>query len=463
MSDLGGSVTHCSTLRPRPLDQGARDTLALPNKSRPHVCLPRVPADTLPFIAIACCEAWGATSMSKVSRGIRLLTDILWTIGTEKATLRLSGRLLAFNVHESGVLRSTHYPASSISVSHRRRFDGRTLIWGAVAPLLTILLYLALAALLERTIGIRYEAMSSRVDAVFLACLAGSFVFAAASALAFLFPRRTTALSVEAIDGTHMLEFWHRVGKDPELDHIVRRLERGAPGEAALDGVSPQRLDYEWSRCTSRSIAAAAGCLGAASMPLAFANAPPFRWILAHLRTTSLLVKYSEEHVRALTLFTSGEHDAAKRSLDQILARDPDDVNALSLLSVCHVEQDRFPEARKCCVLIQASDPCLGAQILERVATLEAWASGRVVPRPGSTQQYQQPGALVGARGTAVGALRPSGAVQIDGDRYQARAESEYIYDGTPIVVVSFDAFGLIVRVGEREADERSDSEQTPE
>ena len=52
---------------------------------------------------------------------------------------------------------------------------------------------------------------------------------------------------------------------------------------------------------------------------------------------------------------------------------------------------------------------------------------------------------LIGARGLAVTGLFPSGQVEIDGRRYEARVEVGAVPVGTPVVVVRVSDFGLVV------------------
>lgn len=53
--------------------------------------------------------------------------------------------------------------------------------------------------------------------------------------------------------------------------------------------------------------------------------------------------------------------------------------------------------------------------------------------------------ALIGRRGVAVNMLRPSGQVEIDGHRYEAKVEVGGIDTGEPVVVAGRSAFGLVV------------------
>jgi hypothetical protein len=51
----------------------------------------------------------------------------------------------------------------------------------------------------------------------------------------------------------------------------------------------------------------------------------------------------------------------------------------------------------------------------------------------------------VGDVGRAAGPLRPSGHVQVGGQRYAARSQTGWVEDGAAVVVVGGDAFGLLV------------------
>ena len=51
----------------------------------------------------------------------------------------------------------------------------------------------------------------------------------------------------------------------------------------------------------------------------------------------------------------------------------------------------------------------------------------------------------IGARGRAITSMAPSGKVLIDGIEYSARFKSGFAESGDEVVVVGFDAFGMIV------------------
>ena len=53
--------------------------------------------------------------------------------------------------------------------------------------------------------------------------------------------------------------------------------------------------------------------------------------------------------------------------------------------------------------------------------------------------------ALVGREGVAATSLFPSGQIEIDGHRYEARLEVGFVEAGTPVLVVRRTGFNLIV------------------
>ena len=62
------------------------------------------------------------------------------------------------------------------------------------------------------------------------------------------------------------------------------------------------------------------------------------------------------------------------------------------------------------------------------------------------TPEQESLAGLVGQEGVAETALRASGAVRIDGRRYQALAESGHIDAGQPVRVLRYDGMDLIVK-----------------
>jgi len=62
------------------------------------------------------------------------------------------------------------------------------------------------------------------------------------------------------------------------------------------------------------------------------------------------------------------------------------------------------------------------------------------------TPEQESLAGLVGREGVAETPLRLSGAVRIDGRRYQAMAENDHIDTGQPIRVVRYDGMDLIVK-----------------
>jgi len=86
-----------------------------------------------------------------------------------------------------------------------------------------------------------------------------------------------------------------------------------------------------------------------------------------------------------------------------------------------------------------------GEKLLERGAfkrlvlqDVQSPAAGYVI-----TDQHQ----LIGAKGIAKTTLRPTGKVEIEGKRYDARAESGYVEAGMTVEVVGQERFELIVRI----------------
>jgi len=80
----------------------------------------------------------------------------------------------------------------------------------------------------------------------------------------------------------------------------------------------------------------------------------------------------------------------------------------------------------------------------ERFAVAEA-LSGPAQSAGVAPHLATQVTSLVGQRGVAVTALYPSGQVEIDGQRYEARVDLGMVNAGTPVVVVRVTDFGLVV------------------
>lgn len=67
-----------------------------------------------------------------------------------------------------------------------------------------------------------------------------------------------------------------------------------------------------------------------------------------------------------------------------------------------------------------------------------------------SNEEYED--SLVGAQGETLSKLVPSGAVKVNGRRYEAICKSGYLEAGVPVEVVSRDAFRLVVRKAQDES-----------
>lgn len=64
-------------------------------------------------------------------------------------------------------------------------------------------------------------------------------------------------------------------------------------------------------------------------------------------------------------------------------------------------------------------------------------------------------------RGRAVGPLRPTGKIRVDGETFEARSEGAYIEAGAEVVVVGKTSFGLVVRP-ELETNEKLTADSLP-
>ncbi len=56
----------------------------------------------------------------------------------------------------------------------------------------------------------------------------------------------------------------------------------------------------------------------------------------------------------------------------------------------------------------------------------------------------------IGAAGKAITTLRPVGVVEVDGERYDAIAEAEYIEAGTSVVLLRVQGFQVVVAIQEK-------------
>jgi membrane-bound serine protease (ClpP class) len=79
---------------------------------------------------------------------------------------------------------------------------------------------------------------------------------------------------------------------------------------------------------------------------------------------------------------------------------------------------------------------------------LTASVAGEPLPaRPVTGEREASATDLLGKTGIAATALFPSGQVQIDGRRYEARLAMGFAEEGTPVLVTGLAEFGLIVEV----------------
>ncbi|MCC6143474.1 MAG: hypothetical protein IT368_06680 [Candidatus Hydrogenedentes bacterium] len=153
----------------------------------------------------------------------------------ERVTLELRGRVLICHVKAWAHSFSTFIPTECISISMNRRRDGRRLIRALLAPLLGLFALLAITVVFDLT----GEAQTpfKRLGAS-AAVLVAAFVAGYTVRGLYRFFRRvpTTRLDIRGRDASGALEFWHRPGEQPVLDHLVKRLielERESDEEAA--------------------------------------------------------------------------------------------------------------------------------------------------------------------------------------------------------------------------------------
>jgi hypothetical protein len=161
----------------------------------------------------------------------------------ERVTLELRGRVLICHVKAWAHSFSTFIPTECISITMSRRRDGRRLIRALLAPLIGMFLLGAIGVILglnEEANTPQQLAAAAVIGLLFIA-ICGYTLYGL-----FRFLRRvpTTRLDIRGRDAAGALEFWHRPGDQPPLDHLVKRLielEREVGEEFA-----PVQVGYTW-------------------------------------------------------------------------------------------------------------------------------------------------------------------------------------------------------------------------
>lgn len=85
-----------------------------------------------------------------------------------------------------------------------------------------------------------------------------------------------------------------------------------------------------------------------------------------------------------------------------------------------------------------------------KLLMLKGRVSGRSVPEAAAVPP--------GAAGVAVTALRPAGAVRINGKRYDARMDTGFADPGDPVRVLRADGAALVVEISPKESDSPKES-----
>lgn len=301
-----------------------------------------------------------------------------------KEALQLRGGVLVYHCQSSTDVGSVYFPATAFAVEKGRRFDGRILIRSLLVPL--AYLVASSIGLLAATVGNwNQHAMLVVFSAGFLVALA----WAAVGLVLFLIPRPTTRFIADTEDWSVVLEFWHKLGRNPALDSLVASLrDRTRPVRRGFP--FPVTLSHDWTvaypiRATVLYVVGLYCSLWIALVIAEYALkfsgwdwqlppsiywiyiVPPVLGLMYLLRNRVILGSRAAEYRAAMDAFLAEDYRLAEDTLENMLEKRPLDVEALLLLIHVHLRREAFEEALHSCTLLTNVDPELGDEMAEQI------------------------------------------------------------------------------------------------
>lgn len=308
----------------------------------------------------------------------------------EKHRVQLSDGVFAYEVYRPGHVSCEYCPIGNLSVSHRKRHDGRILIRGFGQFLIVLLVVVFSSLALDNVVGEEEHVVLDLLAYFALAVVVIAFLNAIVQTVRFCFRKRTTNFHVSVSEVEGEFEIWHAEGISPELDDIVESVEKD-PSELRLS-ISPLIFDHDWSftRPVSSAFWVVIGVvlgiyfsLGSLSALLriigvvidepplyllGFFVLAPGAGLVTYARLRYRLAHAEPGHSTALLHFINREYGLARRDCDAILDAQPDNFDALALAVHIRIQQGKLNEIAPFCERIDELYPEAGTELFDRVA-----------------------------------------------------------------------------------------------
>lgn len=322
-----------------------------------------------------------------------------------KEALQLRGGVLVYHCQSATDVGSVYFPARAFAVEKGRRFDGRILIRGLLVPLAYLLLS-GIFALIATLVDWHERGLLIVFSGGFLISLA----WAAVGLVLFLIPRPTTRFIADTDEWSVVLEFWHKLGKNPSLDSLVARLrDRTRPIRRGFP--FPVTLSHDWTvaypiRATVLYVVGLYCSLWialvVAQYTIKFSGwewhlpdvvywiyvVPPILGMFYLVRNRVILGARAAEYRRAMDAFLDEDYRLSEDTLETMIEHRPLDVEALLLLIHVHLRREAFEEALQSCTLLTNIDSELGDEMAEQIWVIRRMHESQREPdSPASEEQ----------------------------------------------------------------------------
>ena len=313
-----------------------------------------------------------------------------------KTYIEMRGGLLAVHSAGTGWISSTYSSARHAAKSTRKRRYGSYLIRAVGVPLIGLLGFLILLGLTlifspdgaeDGSVGDVFLTISALL---FCAVFGAYFLF---NVVRFFIPIPTTTLSIDPVEGKGgRWEFWHALGESPRLDAILEDL-RSEREEIEVNEREPVTIAHDWGyvyplknaayvtiaayvfgyfiSMEGQSIMQRYG-LGGVGL-LLFLTVPLLIGAVYYMQASYRLSANGKIYKTAIEQFVAGNCSRIKETLRSILEENPEDEEALLLLTHANIQMNDFDGATRTAGFFGSLGPDMRQAMIHDIELIRSW------------------------------------------------------------------------------------------
>lgn len=313
-----------------------------------------------------------------------------------KTYIEMRGGLLAVHSAGTGWISSIYSPARHVTKSTRKRRYGSYLIRAVGVPLIGLLAFLILLGLTLLFSPDRAEDGSAGDLFLTISALIFSVVFGAYflfNVVRFFIPIPTTMLFIDPVeDKGSRWEFWHAQGESPRLDAILEGL-RSEREEIEVNEREPVTIAHDWGyvyplknaayvtvaayvfgyfiSMEGQSIMQQYG-LGGVGL-LLFLTVPLLIGAVYYIQASYRLSANGKIYKTAIEQFVAGNCRRIKETLRAILEENPEDEEALLLLTHANIQMNDFDGAKRTADFFGSLNPERRQAMILDIELIRSW------------------------------------------------------------------------------------------